>query len=168
MMGTLMVIAKDVKIQVEFNPEAVESYRLIGYENRDIADEDFRKDYVDAGEIGAGHSVTALYEVKLNPGPTQNPATVRIRHKQPTGSRATENTYTFSQDHQHSHWKEGSDDFLLALSAASFAEILRDSPTTKHWDLKLVHDIAADLSEETEEGEELLHLIDRAIVLGAN
>jgi Ca-activated chloride channel family protein len=61
--GTLTTIAKDVKIQVEFNPRAVDGYRLIGYENRLLADEDFNDDTKDAGEIGAGHSVTALYEI---------------------------------------------------------------------------------------------------------
>ena len=63
--STLLTIAKDAKIQVEFNPEVVESYRLVGYENRKVKDDDFRNDKVDAGEIGAGHSVTALYEVVL-------------------------------------------------------------------------------------------------------
>ena len=58
--GTLITVARDTKIQVEFNPDAVESYRLIGYENRDIADKDFRNDRVDAGEVGSGHSVTAV------------------------------------------------------------------------------------------------------------
>ena len=62
--STLMVIARDAKVQVEFNPAVVRSYRLIGYENRDVADEDFRDDTVDAGELGPGHSVTALYEIK--------------------------------------------------------------------------------------------------------
>ncbi len=63
--GTLQIIAKDAKVQVEFNPQNVSRYRLLGYENRSLADEDFRKDDVDAGEIGSGHSVTALYEIKL-------------------------------------------------------------------------------------------------------
>src|SRR5690606_14440095 len=61
--GTLVTIAKDVKIQVEFNPETVSEYRLIGYETRALAREDFNNDAVDAGEIGAGHTVTALYEI---------------------------------------------------------------------------------------------------------
>ena len=61
--GTLYTIAKDVKIQVEFNPAKVAGYRLIGYENRLLADKDFNDDKKDAGEIGAGHSVTALYEI---------------------------------------------------------------------------------------------------------
>jgi Ca-activated chloride channel family protein len=60
-----MTIAKDVKIQVEFNPAVVAEYRLIGYENRVLAREDFSNDRVDAGEIGAGHSVTAIYEIAL-------------------------------------------------------------------------------------------------------
>ena len=63
--GTLETIAQDVKIQVEWTKDAVKSYRLLGYENRDIADEDFRNDKRDAGEVGAGHAVTALYEVEL-------------------------------------------------------------------------------------------------------
>lgn len=61
--GLLETVAKDVKIQVEFKPESVTGPRLIGYENRDVADKDFRNDKVDGGEIGAGHSVTALYDV---------------------------------------------------------------------------------------------------------
>ena len=69
--STLQVIARDAKIQVDFNPAIVSRYRLIGYENRDVADEDFRNDEVDAGEIGVGHSVTALYEVKFHPNPAR-------------------------------------------------------------------------------------------------
>src|SRR5690606_33279949 len=63
MLQTLVHIAKDMKLQVEFNPEHVYAYRLLGYENRDIADDDFRDDVVDAGEIGNGHRVTAIYEL---------------------------------------------------------------------------------------------------------
>ena len=61
--GTLQTIAREAKVQVEFNPAAVSTYRLIGFENRAVADDDFRDDTVDGGEIGAGHTVTALYEV---------------------------------------------------------------------------------------------------------
>src|SRR5437667_1857703 len=71
--GTLVTIAKDVKIQVEFNPARVASYRLIGYEKRALRKEDFNNDKIDAGEIGAGHTVTALYEVVLT-GSEANPA----------------------------------------------------------------------------------------------
>ena len=65
--STLQTIAMDAKVQVDFNPETVKRYRLVGFENRAIADDDFRDNTVDAGEIGAGHTVTALYEVKLYP-----------------------------------------------------------------------------------------------------
>ncbi len=68
MSSTLLTVAKDVKIQIEFNPALVSEYRLIGYENRHLKREDFNNDKVDAGEIGAGHSVTALYEIKMNDG----------------------------------------------------------------------------------------------------
>jgi Ca-activated chloride channel family protein len=67
--GLLEVVAKDVKVQVEFDPAVVASYRLVGYENRDIADKDFRNDKVDAGEVGAGHAVTAMYDVVLKSTP---------------------------------------------------------------------------------------------------
>ncbi len=73
MSSTLMTIAKDVKIQVEFNPATVAEYRLIGYENRALAREDFGNDKVDAGEIGAGHSVTAIYEIVLSGSAGQTP-----------------------------------------------------------------------------------------------
>ena len=78
--STMISIARDVKIQVEFDPKSVESYRLIGYENRDIADKDFRNDRVDAGEVGAGHNVTALYELVLADGAKNKNelATVRL------------------------------------------------------------------------------------------
>ena len=79
--GTLQVIAKDAKVQVDFNPETVSRYRMLGYENRDVADEDFRDDAVDAGEIGAGHSVTALYELKLREGAEGSLGTVYMRYE---------------------------------------------------------------------------------------
>jgi Ca-activated chloride channel family protein len=68
--GTLQTIAREAKVQVEFNPATVGTYRLIGFENRAVADDDFRDDSVDGGEIGAGHTVTALYEVSLLEGAT--------------------------------------------------------------------------------------------------
>ena len=80
--ATLQVIALDAKIQVDFNPDVVAYYRLIGYENRDVADQDFRNDAVDAGEIGAGHSATALYAVAFRPN-----ADGRIAHRPTTLGR---------------------------------------------------------------------------------
>ncbi|MCA9728533.1 MAG: von Willebrand factor type A domain-containing protein [Candidatus Eisenbacteria bacterium] len=85
--GTLQTIARDAKLQVEFDPKIVQAYRLLGFENRDIADPDFRNDAVDAGEIGAGHEVTALYEVRfqkdVQPGRSGRFATVRMRYEVP-------------------------------------------------------------------------------------
>ena len=88
--GTLEVIARDAKIQIEFNPEVVAAYRLIGYENREVADRDFRNDYVDAGEVGAGHDVTALYELELRDRARGPVGTVWVRYKDPDSNRAVE------------------------------------------------------------------------------
>ena len=84
--GTLVTIAKDVKIQLEFNQAFVKSYRQIGYENRALANQDFADDTKDAGELGAGHSVTALYEFVPNGGARGEIATLRLRYKQPSGN----------------------------------------------------------------------------------
>ena len=84
----MVTIARDVKIQVEFNPESAAAYRLIGYENRDIADRDFRNDRVDAGEVGSGHNVTALYDVILKDGYTPELAKVRMRYEAPGADKA--------------------------------------------------------------------------------
>ncbi|MEL6182640.1 MAG: von Willebrand factor type A domain-containing protein, partial [Myxococcota bacterium] len=168
LLGTLIVIAKDVKIQVEFDPNQVAAYRLIGYENRDVADIDFRNDAVDAGEIGSGHNVTAVYEVKLKSGSTsaRRPfATTRIRHKTPTGSQATESTYGFTQQHMASAFAHGSSAFRLAVSVAAFAEVLRDSPHAREWSLHQVRALAQDAAGDREDEQELVRLIDRAIQL---
>jgi len=83
--GTLYTIAKDVKIQMDFNPQEVRAYRLIGYDNRRLADRDFEDDTKDAGDIGAGHSVTALYEIIRNKDATGtgNICTAKLRYKKP-------------------------------------------------------------------------------------
>src|SRR5205085_2899355 len=86
----LQNVAQDVKVQVDFDPSKVRDYRLVGYENRDIADRDFRNDKVDAGEIGAGHQVTAMYELTMKPNAKGTFATVRVRAKRPRGAHATE------------------------------------------------------------------------------
>src|SRR4029077_8635994 len=83
--GTLVRIAKDVKVQVEFDPTRVASYRQIGYENRALANKDFTDDTKDAGELGAGHSVTALYEIVPNGSTNGELAKLRLRYKEPTG-----------------------------------------------------------------------------------
>ena len=124
--STMLSIARDVKIQVEFNPKSVQSYRLIGYENRDIADKDFRNDRVDAGEIGSGHNVTALYELQLKPSAHKHDlVTSRLRYEKPgPDSVATERSWTVSRAdiQNHSHATE------LAFAVGTFAELLRRSP----------------------------------------
>ena len=85
--GTLQVIAKDAKVQVDFNPAVVASYRLIGYDNRAVADADFRNDSVDAGEVGAGHSVTALYELRMTGQGQGTALTVQLRYADARAAR---------------------------------------------------------------------------------
>ncbi len=146
--GTLVTIAKDVKIQVEFNPAQVGYYRLIGYENRILAAEDFNDDTKDAGEIGAGHTVTALYEivpagVPLNaPGVDalkyQQPVhlspdaasgelmTLKVRYKEPDGHVSKKLTFPITDSGRS--YATASADFKFAASVASFGMLLRDSP----------------------------------------
>jgi Ca-activated chloride channel family protein len=128
--GTLQVIAKDVKIQVEFDPACVARYRLIGYENRDIADRDFRNDAVDAGEVGSGHTVTALYEVELatKASASASLGTVRIRHKPPQGEKAEEEAFVLRASFVKDSFARASRTFRFTACAAEAAEILRKSP----------------------------------------
>ncbi len=169
--GTIETIARDVKIQVDFEPEAVIAYRLLGYENRDIADEDFRNDAVDAGEIGSGHSVTALYDVVLQDGWAANPqrrlATVRLRAKKPGRDRAAEEWRThFPARLLAPDLADTSKGFRVALSAATFAEKLRRS---RHVDEVSYTQIARLLNTARraaeEEDDELLALVHRAGLL---
>ena len=139
--GTLEVVAKDVKIQVELDPGAVRRYRLVGYENRDVADVDFRNDRVDAGEIGAGHTVTALYEVELT-GKSDRLGTVRIRAKTPRGSKATEHAYPIGRDRVHASFEGASADFRFATAVMATAEILRRSPHAAEWSLDDIERLA--------------------------
>jgi Ca-activated chloride channel family protein len=128
--GTLQVIAKDAKIQVDFNPNAVYSYRLLGYENRAVADLDFRNNAVDAGEVGAGHSVTALYELYLNPEGSEDVATVRVRYEDPDTHAVAEISQTFKQSEFQADFGRTSPRFQLAAAVAQYAEMLRQSPWT--------------------------------------
>lgn len=140
--GTLEVVAQDVKIQVEFDPDAVASYRLIGYENRDIADVDFRNDRVDAGEIGAGHTVTALYEVELARDARAPLAMVHIRAKKPRGEKATEWAYGFAAERLYPSFDQAPADFRFATAVMGAAEILRRSEHARSWNLDRVIAIA--------------------------
>ncbi len=144
--ATLVTIAKDVKIQIEFNPAEVEAYRLIGYENRMLAAKDFNDDTKDAGEIGAGHTVTALYEIvpvgvaldgvdplkyQTTPQPSEaadtgEMMTVKLRYKQPDGDTSQLIEQSIVDDGLT--LEEASDDFAFAASVASFGMLLRGSP----------------------------------------
>ncbi len=140
--ATLFTVAKDVKIQVEFNPATVGAYRLIGYENRLLRAEDFNNDAKDAGEIGAGHSVTALYEIvppngevpnaSVDPlkyqsrvaGPSAELATVKVRYKEPRGETSKLMAHVVTNAVQDLP----SRNFRIASSVAQLGMLLRDSP----------------------------------------
>ena len=165
--GTLQVIAKDAKIQVEFNPETVSRFRLLGYENRRLAHEDFRNDTVDAGEVGAGHSVTALYEIKLHEDADGKLATVSIRHEDPDTGNVTEVNTAISTDALKGSFEETTPTFQLAASVAEFAEILRDGFWPQEGSLEIVREtleevlphIDAKTREHSVRNEELLSLV---------
>ena len=141
--ATLFTVAKDVKVQVEFNPAHVGAYRLIGYENRLLRAEDFNNDKKDAGELGAGHSVTALYEIVPPGGEVPNAdvdplkyqsrtasaggaelATVKLRYKEPQGEDSKLMTHIVSTATE----EVASHNFRLASSVAQLGMLLRDSP----------------------------------------
>lgn len=158
--GTLLTIAKDVKIQVEFNPARIRSYRLIGYENRALAAEDFDDDKKDAGELGAGHSVTALYEVELNRDPVSKGRalkyqqtrvkdesfrsneylTINLRYKEPNAQKSQLITVPLTRDPLP--LSAVSQDFRFAAAVAAFGMILRDSEHMGTADINMVYSLA--------------------------
>jgi Ca-activated chloride channel family protein len=154
--GTLVTVAKDVKIQIEFNPAKVHSYRLIGYENRRLAAADFNNDRKDAGEIGAGHRVTALYEIvpvgqeesipgtvdelRFSKAQKQEPSPVaegsvtskdwlllKIRSKQPESSQSTKQEFVLGEVANEIAYAGEQSDFDWALSVAEFGLLMRQS-----------------------------------------
>jgi Ca-activated chloride channel family protein len=128
LVSTLQVIALNAKIQVDFNPDVVSCYRLIGYENRGVADQDFRNDYVDAGEIGAGHSATAIYAVQFRPEATGRIATIQLRWEDPDDHTVREINGNFNTWDLAPSFETTSARYQLSVIAAQFAEILRGSP----------------------------------------
>ncbi len=185
--GTLFTVAKDVKIQVEFNPARVQAYRLLGYENRVLAKEDFADDKKDAGEIGAGHAVTALYEVvpvgappvavagdsltyqQVTLKPTASRSndllTVRLRYKDPTGHEEPAAVHS-------GEWIRASGappDLRFASAVAAFAMVLRNSEYRGSADYNLVLALARESRGEDEEGyrEEFISMVERARTLSA-
>jgi Ca-activated chloride channel family protein len=163
--GALEVIARDVKVQVDFNPSVVRSYRLIGYENRDVPDDKFRDDKYDGGEVGAGHSVTALYELKLWPDKKGTAATAYVRYKDADTRSVTEFRSKIDVRDFAESFEDGNTDFRLAATAAEFAEILRKSYWAKGAELADTLDKAMVIKKERSKDEdvaELVELISRA------
>lgn len=157
MQSTLMTIAQDVKIQIEFNPSLVSEYRLIGYENRMLNREDFRNDKVDAGDIGAGHTVTALYEVVLTgsgaervpalryqqqpddydqrtSGADDEIAFVRLRYKQPGSQTSSESGQAILASMIPNTISRASDNLRFSAAVAGFGQLLRGGRFTNRWD----------------------------------
>ena len=135
----MFAIAKDVKIQIEFNPKHVQSYRLIGYENRKLRPEDFTNDAIDAGELGSGHTVTALYEIipsgvksdffnepsdlkytktKIQESNADELATIKFRYKKPDGNKSIEMVHTI--ENKTETVQNASEDFKFATAVAWF------------------------------------------------
>lgn len=166
--GTLYTVAKDVKLQIEFNPEQVKGYRQIGYENRALSAEDFADDTVDGGEIGAGHVVTALYEVvpvdsefdvpeaetkytskKQSADYSGELATVNIRYKEPDGDKSTLETAIIKAE---SGQKEMSHDLSFASAVAVYGMLLTDSAYKGIATYKMVEELAeAGITVQTDE-----------------
>lgn len=184
--GTLFTIAKDVKLQVEFNPQQVQGYRLIGYENRMLAKEDFNNDTKDAGELGSGHTVTALYEIipagvyeplldsvdalryqktnktaitKRYTGELMN---IKLRYKQPDGDNSALIEHPVA-DAQVSANKT-SDNFRFAAAVAEFGMLLRESKYKGDGDFTMVHNLAERALGSDKEGyrKEFVQLVENA------
>ena len=150
--STLFPVAKDVKIQIEFNPDVVAEYRLIGYETRALNTEDFNNDKIDAGEIGAGHAVTAIYEItpadskhkmvdqpRYEANNSQVPSTsefkdeyafLKIRYKQPNADQSEKITTPITVDDEISNYHKASQDIRFAIAVAAFGQLLKDSAYT--------------------------------------
>lgn len=159
--STLLTVASDVKIQVEFNPASVAEYRLIGYENRMLREEDFTNDKVDAGDIGAGHTVTALYEIalvgskglRLEPRRYEAPAEaramgdelafVRLRYKLPGHAQSTQTSFPFMKADVLSDFATASSSSRFSTTVAAFAQILQGSRYTEAMTLPQVKDLAS-------------------------
>ncbi len=183
--GTLYTIAKDVKIQVEFNPAKVAGYRLIGYENRLLADKDFNDDKKDAGEIGAGHSVTALYEIvpagqkvdnggielkysKYEPTGTNfgaEMATVKLRYKAPDGN--VSKLLSIGVLESANAIESASEDLRFAAAVAQFGLVLRDSRYKGSANLDSVRSLAVNSlgGDARERRSEFLEMVNRAASL---
>ncbi len=161
LVSTLLTVALDGKIQVEFDADAVQRYRLIGFENRAVLDDDFRNDAVDAGELGAGHQVTALYELTLRSNRSDDDlGVIRLRWEDPDDGSVDETSLRLEADIIESTWGDTDRDFRLAVTVAAWAELLRSSPHTGDVDFDQVRAEAEALSPGNGPIEELVGLIE--------
>ncbi|MFT4154515.1 YfbK domain-containing protein [Parafilimonas sp.] len=186
--GTLFTIAKDVKLQIEFNPKKIQGYRLIGYENRLLNKEDFNDDKKDAGELGSGHTVTALYEVipagikdtmlkeadalryqktkpLSQPGFNDEVMNIKLRYKKPDGDKSILMEHPLKEENIAFH--STSNNFRFAASVAEFGMLLRNSEYKGSADFLSVKNIAASAVDNDEDGyrKEFIQLVDRASTL---
>jgi len=163
--AAMEVVAKDVKLQVEFNPGVVAQYRLIGFDNRKLRNEDFANDQIDAGEVGSGHTVTAIYELilagteaakQLNPAlryqvrPTQavNEALIKeiaflkVRYKEPEGDTSKLLEFPILGERLATSLNATSSDFRFAISVAHYGLLLRQSRYTNGFNINQVQEVA--------------------------
>ena len=168
LISTLLTIAKDAKVQVEFDDEFVEAYRLIGFENRGVRDSDFRDDSVDAGELGAGHQVTAIYELELADGVDVDDraelGVVNLRWEDPDSGEVTEIDEDIDLRDIEPEWTDTPDDFQLATVVVTFAEKLRDNPYADDVDMDNLAEEVERLADvlDDDEVDDLADLIERA------
>jgi Ca-activated chloride channel family protein len=167
--STLVPLGRDAKVQVQWDPDTVRQYRLVGFENRSLADEDFRDDTVEAGAIGAGHAVTALYELELYAGSFgESLGTVTLRWTDPGSGETSEISESLESFDLAASFRGADRHFRLATVAAAFAEVLRGSYWSATVGLEDVRAEARALVEEFPEDEsvrELAELVERAAEL---
>ena len=162
--STLQVLAKDAKIQVNFDPKVVRYYRLLGYENRDIADKDFRNDKIDAGEVWPGTTVPALYEIVRVPNATQNLGQVHVRFHHAATLRVQELDFPVPPGVLATRLVDTSDRFRVVASAAELAELLRKSYWASDGSYLRVQGVLAslDIASLTPPVRELIEMVNRA------
>ncbi|MBC9933913.1 YfbK domain-containing protein [Chitinophaga qingshengii] len=184
--GTLFTVAKDVKLQVEFNPAFVQSYRLVGYENRLLANEDFNNDKKDAGDMGVGHTVTALYEIVSSKDKTGKPVnwvdplkyqqttvvgsrpevlTVKLRYKQPDADKSQLMEQVLPYNNQEV--TAAPEDFRMATAVAAFGQLLRNSAYKGNISYDTILQLASGAKGDDTEGyrAEFIQLVKKARLL---
>lgn len=169
--ATLITAAIDAKVQVEFDDDVVDEYRLIGYENRGVRDNNFRNDQIDAGELGAGHQATALYEIVFDRDVSIDSraelGVVRLRWEDPETGDVTEIDEDIDMRDIEERWTSTPADFQQATVVAAFAEILRDNPYADEVDLDDLAAEADSLSRyvDTDEFDEFADMVEMALRL---